>query len=126
LFNTVLSFHDEGRRGFKSRFNSEKSARRLECGRHYNTLDHDLSVSVMVNDGVLDVTVAHRVLTSVQAENVAHALGTAVKAILDSPVGTVGGVDLFSDRDYAQLPPAVPQGEERRGFPVHALVELFA
>ena len=125
LFNTVLSFHDEGR-GFKSRFNSEKSSSRLECVRYYNTLDHDLSVSVMVNDGVLDVTVAHRILTSVQAENVAHALGTAVKAILDSPVGTVGGVDLFSDRDYAQLPPAVPQGEERRDFPVHALVELFA
>lgn len=124
LFNTVLSFHDEGR-GFKSRFNSERSASRLECVRYYNTLDHDLSVSAMVNDGALDVTLAHRILTSVQAENVAHALGAAVKAVLDSPEGTVGGVDLFSDRNYAQLPPAVPQEEKRRHLPIHGLVELI-
>lgn len=122
LFNTCLSFHDEAR-GLKSRFNSDKSSSRLECVRYYNTLDHDLSVSVMFNDGVLDVTIAHRILTSAQAENVAHALGTAVKAILDSQEGTVGGVDLFSDRDYAQLPPAVPQGKERGDLPVHTLVE---
>lgn len=125
LFNTCLFFHDEAR-GLKSRFNSERSSSRLECVRYYNTLDHDLSVSAMVSDGVLDVTMAHRILTSLQAENVAHALGTAVKAILDSSTVTLGDIDLFSDRDHAQIPPFVPQGEERRHLPVHALVDNIA
>lgn len=125
LFNTCLSYHDENR-GLKSRFNDSRAQSRLDCVLYYNTVDQDISVSVMANAGALDVTLTHRILTSTQAENVANSLGCAVKAIISATNGSVGGVDLFSERDYAQLPPVAPLDESRRQLPVHELVDLIA
>lgn len=123
LFNTCLSYHDKDR-GLKSRFNGTKSQSQLECVMYYNTLDYDISVSVMANAGSLDVTLAHRILTGTQAENVANAFGCALRAIIDSHDGSVGGVDLFSERDYAQLPCGVTEESFKRRLPVHELVDL--
>ncbi|MBE3049229.1 AMP-binding protein, partial [Candidatus Bathyarchaeota archaeon] len=124
LFNTVLSYHDENR-GLKSRFNGNQSQNQLDCVLYYKTLDTDVSVSVVAGAGGLDVTLAHRILTRAQAENVANALGCAVKAIIGSANGSVGGVDLFSERDYAQFPAVAIQDESRGQLPVHELVELI-
>ena len=124
LFNTCLSYFPEDR-GFKSRFNDTKSQSQVACVRYHNTLDQDISVSVMMNNGMLDVTLVHKILTDAQAENISHAFGCAVNAIINSPSGSVGDVDLFSERDYAQLPPFIPQEEQKKQLPVHELVELI-
>ncbi|SPO05357.1 related to peptide synthetase [Cephalotrichum gorgonifer] len=125
LFNTCLSFLDE-HRGLKSKFNSARAQSQLDCVMYYNTLDQDLSVSVTVNGGLLDVTIAHRILTGLQAENVANALGSAIRCVIDSPNGSVGGVDLYSARDQEQLPsPAIQVEEPKAQILVHELVEMI-
>ena len=110
LFNTCFSFHDDALSGLKSKFSTARQLD-LPCVMAFNTADHDIDVSVLVRDGQLDVTLHQGILTSVQAENVASVFGCAVKAIIGSPNGSIGGVDLFSDRDYAQLPQNVSDGK---------------
>ncbi|PKS13116.1 hypothetical protein jhhlp_000458 [Lomentospora prolificans] len=131
LYNTTLSFLDEPK-GLKSRFNSARAPTQLGCSLYYNSLDRDISVCVMVQkNGDLEVTLNHRILTGVQGDGIANAFGCAIKAVLNSPNGSVGGVDLFSARDMTQLPAAITAAADSGNTAasekaVHELVEVIA
>ncbi|CAI4219717.1 unnamed protein product, partial [Parascedosporium putredinis] len=131
LYNTTLSFLDEPKGLLKSKFSTGRAHAQLGCSMYFTNMDKDISVCVMVRDGQLQVTLSHRILTGVQGEGIAHAFGCAIRAVLGSPNGSVGGIDLFSSRDMAQLPAAITSAVDggktvTPAKAVHELVEAVA
>src|SRR5690606_14436795 len=65
--------------------------------------DVDVVVNTRFMGGKLIVDIGQRVMSPEQSVNVANTFGKAIRAILSSPNASIGLVDLFSDRDYAQI-----------------------
>ncbi|KAK2052305.1 AMP-binding enzyme [Colletotrichum caudatum] len=125
LFNTCLSYQEEPH-DLKSRFSPARLPMRLSCIQAFNTPDFDVTFSLTLVNGQLVTGVSHRLINASQAENLTNTFGRAVMSIIGSPADeTVGGIDLFTDRDYAQLLISdweADSGKEPAHACVHALV----
>ncbi|KZL74093.1 non-ribosomal peptide synthetase [Colletotrichum tofieldiae] len=124
LFNTCLSYQEEPHE-LKSRFSSTRPPMRLSCIQAFNTPDFDVTFSITLVNGQLVTGVSHRLMTASQAENLTNTFGRAVTSILGSPDDAIGSVDLFTDRDYAQLLISdweVDNGKDTAHGCVHTLV----
>ncbi|KAF9878363.1 nonribosomal peptide [Colletotrichum karsti] len=102
LFNTCLSYQEEPHE-LKSRFSSSRPPMSLACVQSFNTPDHDVTFSLTLVNGQLVTGVSHRVMNASQAQNLTNTFGRAVLSIIGNPSGPVSSIDLFTDRDYAQL-----------------------
>ncbi|ROW06871.1 hypothetical protein VMCG_04076 [Cytospora schulzeri] len=105
LFNTVLAFTEEPadlNTGLNTRTSFE-----LRNVLNHETSDYDLTLNTRFSNatGKLVVDLGHSILSERQAHNIANTFGRAISAILKcaSPSDHIGSLDLFSDRDYAQI-----------------------
>ncbi|KUI53393.1 Nonribosomal peptide synthetase 12 [Cytospora mali] len=105
LFNTVLTFTEEPadlNSGLATRTNFE-----LRNVLNHETSDYDLTINTRFSNstGRLVVDLGHSILSERQAHNIANTFGRAVSAVLKcaSASSHIGSLDLFSDRDYAQI-----------------------
>ena len=102
LFNTCLSMRDFDNARHKHRELDAKSfkAEMITSARFSNC---DLSLSSMFINDHLHIDFSYRYVTSTQVQNIMHTFERATRLILDSPNEDVSSIDLFTDRDYAQL-----------------------
>src|SRR3569833_563539 len=120
LFNSVLSFTGEAA-DLNSKFTTRASFE-IRNVSITETSQYDLAISTRFSDNMLVVDMGSSILLESQAASLAHTFGQALKAILAGPSGSIGGVDLFADRDYAQI---VSWGNETNaGYKVGVLHEL--
>jgi non-ribosomal peptide synthetase component F len=125
LFNTCLSFTDESPE-LKSRFSSNRPQITFPQVLSYDTTAYDISLATKFIGSQLVVDICHRILTPSQAQNMANTFSRAIEAILSAPNGSIGGVDLFTDRDYAQLVQQnweTEPAEEQTEWCVHHLIQ---
>jgi hypothetical protein len=101
LFNSCLTFTEEPA-GLNSKFTT-RTTFELKPISLQQTFDVDVVMNTRFMAGKLVVDIGQRVMSPEQAINVATTFGTAVRAILKSPDVSIGLVDLFTDRDYAQI-----------------------
>ncbi len=101
LFNSVLSFSTDAS-DLNSKFTTREGFE-IRSVRSQETSQHELAVNVRCSEGKLLVSIGSTIMLEAQATGLAHTFGRAIKAVLDAPHGSVGGVDLFTDRDYAQI-----------------------
>lgn len=105
LFNTCLAFTEEPYE-LSSRFPAPKNCE-LRSVMNHETTGYDLTVNTRFSSvtGRLVVDLGYSILSDTQAHNMANTLGRAVSSILRcaSPCDHIGSLDLFSDRDYAQI-----------------------
>lgn len=128
LFNTCFSFSEEP---------AELSSTLPGLGNlelrnvmNHETTDCDLTVNVRFRSstGHLVIDIGHRILSDTQAQNLANTFGRAVSAIIKctSSAIPIGSLDLFSDRDYAQIvdwtKPGDKDGQQQQRTLLHELV----
>ncbi|KAK4160274.1 hypothetical protein QBC43DRAFT_114853 [Cladorrhinum sp. PSN259] len=101
LFNSCLTFTEEPA-GLNSKY-STRTSFELKPITLQQTFDTDVVVNTRFSSGKLFVDIGQRILSPDQAIAVASTFGKAIRAILTAPNSSVGLVDLFSDRDYAQI-----------------------
>ncbi|KAK3984012.1 hypothetical protein QBC44DRAFT_28740 [Cladorrhinum sp. PSN332] len=101
LFNTCLTFTEEPA-GLNSKY-STRTSFELKPITLQQTFDTDVVVNTRFSSGKLFVDIGQRVMSPDQAIAVASTFGKAIRAILTAPNSSVGLVDLFSDRDHAQI-----------------------
>ncbi|KAL2157320.1 hypothetical protein VTH06DRAFT_6258 [Thermothelomyces fergusii] len=101
LFNSCLTFTEEPA-GLNSKFTTRTSFE-LKPISLQQSFDVDVVVNTRFTGGKLIVDIGQRVMSPEQSVNVANTFGKAIRAILSSPNAPIGLVDLFSDRDYAQI-----------------------
>ncbi|KDN68423.1 putative AMP-binding enzyme [Colletotrichum sublineola] len=125
LFNTCLSYQEEPH-DLKSRFSSTRLPMVLSCIQAFNAPDFDVTFSLTLVNGRLVTGVSHRLMTASQAENLTNTFARAVMSIVESSADdTLGSINLFTDRDYAQLLISdweVDNGKQPAHACVHALV----
>ncbi|KAK3299574.1 uncharacterized protein B0H64DRAFT_355769 [Chaetomium fimeti] len=128
LFNSCLTFTEEPA-GLNSKFTTRTTSE-LKPISLQQTFDVDIVVNTRFTAGKLTVDIGQRVMSPEQSVNVANTFGGAIRAILASPNTSVGLVDLFSDRDYAQIlaweAESPPEVEEQAQNVVHDLVSRQA
>jgi non-ribosomal peptide synthetase component F len=124
LFNSCLTFTEEPA-GLNSKFTTRTSFE-LKPISLSQTFDVDVVVNTRFTAGKLTVDIGQRVMSPEQAISVANTFGGAIRAILSSPNTSIGLVDLFSDRDYAQIlaweAECPQQVEEQAQTVVHELI----
>jgi non-ribosomal peptide synthetase component F len=124
LFNSCLTFTEEPA-GLNSKFTTRTSFE-LKPISLQQTFDVDLVVNMRFTAGKLVVDIGQRVMSPEQSIHVANTFGKAIRAILASPNTSVGLVDLFSDRDFAQIlaweAESPPQVEGQTQSVVHELI----
>jgi non-ribosomal peptide synthetase component F len=103
FFNTCLTFTEEHgalNSKFTTRTNFELRAVSLQ-----QTFDVDVVINTRFasSNGKLMVDVGQRIMPAEHALSVANTFGKAVRSILATPNTAVGLIDLFTDRDYAQI-----------------------
>lgn len=105
LFNTCFAYTEEPA-DLNSQF-ATHSDFELRNVMNHETTDYDLSINTRFSNtsGRLVVDIGHSILSETQAHNIANTLARAVSAIVRcaSPSAHIGSLDLFSDRDYAQI-----------------------
>ncbi|EGZ69442.1 hypothetical protein NEUTE2DRAFT_159906 [Neurospora tetrasperma FGSC 2509] len=101
LFNSCLTFTEEPA-GLNSKF-TKRTNFELKPLSLKQTSDVDVLFNTRFAGGKLVVDIGQRVMSEEQALNVANTFGKAIRTILSAPQNSIGTVDLFSDRDYAQL-----------------------
>ncbi|KAK0610097.1 hypothetical protein B0T17DRAFT_545875 [Bombardia bombarda] len=101
LFNSCLTFTEEPA-GLNSKFTTRTSFE-LKPVSLQQSFDMDVVINTRFSGGKLVVDMGQRIMSPEQAVNVANTFGKAIRTILTTPSATVGMVDLFSDRDYAQI-----------------------
>ncbi|ROW00548.1 hypothetical protein VSDG_03407 [Cytospora chrysosperma] len=105
LFNTVLAFTEEPADLNTGLSNHTKFELRNVL--NHETSDYDLTLNTRFSNatGKMVVDLGHSILSEKQAHNIANTFGRAVSAILKcaSASSHIGSLDLFSDRDYAQI-----------------------
>ncbi|TPX12938.1 uncharacterized protein E0L32_006583 [Thyridium curvatum] len=101
LFNSYLSYTTEPA-DLNSRFSMTPDVV-IRNILNQETSQYDLAVNVRFLSGRLAVDIDSSLMPESQALNLASTFGRAVQAILESPNGSVEGVDLFTDRDFAQI-----------------------
>lgn len=127
LFNTCFSFTEEPA-DLNSRLTDHPNCE-LRNVLNHETTDYDLTINTRFSTatGRLVVDIGHSILSEVQAHNIAHTFGRAVGAILQcsSSSAHLGSIDLFSDRDNAQIinwtNPADKEAQQQRTL-LHELV----
>ncbi|AEO58494.1 non-ribosomal peptide synthetase [Thermothelomyces thermophilus ATCC 42464] len=128
LFNSCLTFTEEPA-GLNSKFTTRTSFE-LKPISLQQTFDVDVVVNTRFTAGKLIVDIGQRVMSPEQSVNVANTFGKAIRAILSSPNTAIGLVDLFSDRDYAQIlaweAESPPQFKEPVQSVVHDLISRQA
>ncbi|KAG9251659.1 uncharacterized protein F5Z01DRAFT_727838 [Emericellopsis atlantica] len=102
VFNTCLSMRDFDNARHKYP-ELDAASFRANLVTSSRTSDTDLSMSTMFIDDHLHADLAFRRMTPAQAQNIVHTFERAIRVILDTPTQNIGTVDLFTDRDYAQL-----------------------
>ncbi|KAG7141705.1 Nonribosomal peptide synthase apmB like protein [Verticillium longisporum] len=110
LFNTCFTYMEEPP-VLKSRFSSTRPQMGLKCVQSFDSSEHDISIVALFVDGNLACSVSDRILSSQQSWSVIMSFFQAVKAIINSPLVSIGGLDLSMEKNNALL------GSER--------VELF-
>lgn len=128
LFNSVLSFTEEPA-DLNSRLGSRTNFE-LRNVLNHETSDYDLTINTRFSNatGRLVVDVGHSILSETQAHNIANTFGRAVSAIIKCtvPSAHIGSLDLFSDRDYAQIvnwtTPADKDSQNQQRTLLHELV----
>lgn len=128
LFNSVLSFTEEPA-DLNSRLGSRANFE-LRNVLNLETSDYDLTINTRFSNatGRLVVDVGHSILSETQAHNIANTFGRAVSAIIKCtlPSTYIGTLDLFSDRDYAQIvnwtTPADKDSQNQQRTLLHELV----
>lgn len=128
LFNSCLTFTEEPA-GLNSKFTTRTNFE-LKPISLQQTFDVDVVVNTRFASGKLTVDIGQRVMSAEQSVNVANTFGKTIRTILATPSAPIGMVELFSDRDYAQIveweaenPPEV---EEQVQDCVHDLVSKQA
>ncbi|KAM7214269.1 non-ribosomal peptide synthetase, partial [Rhypophila decipiens] len=101
LFNSCLTFTEEPG-GLNSKFTTRTNFE-LKPVSLQQTFDVDVVINARFSSGKLVVDIGQRIMSPEQSLNVASTFGKAIRSILASPTTHVGLVDLFSDRDYAQI-----------------------
>ncbi|KAF3765631.1 hypothetical protein M406DRAFT_37891, partial [Cryphonectria parasitica EP155] len=105
LFNTCFAFTEEPA-DLHSRF-TQPTTLELRNVMNHETTDYDLTINTRFSNatGRLVVDIGHSILSETQAQNITNTFARAVIAILQcaSPAAHIGSLDLFSDRDYAQI-----------------------
>ncbi|KAK1753338.1 hypothetical protein QBC47DRAFT_416024 [Echria macrotheca] len=101
LFNSCLTFTEEPG-GLNSKFTTRTNFE-LKAASLQQTFDVDVVMNTRFSAGKLTVDIGQRIMPAEQALSVASTFGKAVRSILATPNSTVGVVDLFTDRDYAQI-----------------------
>lgn len=128
LFNSCLTFTEEPA-GLNSKFTTRTTSE-LKPISLQQTFDVDIVVNTRFTAGKLTVDIGQRVMSPEQSVNVANTFGRAIRAILAAPSTSVGLVDLFSDRDFAQIlaweAESPPEVEEQAQNVVHDLVSRQA
>ncbi|KAK4249149.1 non-ribosomal peptide synthetase [Corynascus novoguineensis] len=128
LFNSCLTFTEEPA-GLNSKFTTRTSFE-LKPISLQQTFDVDVVINTRFTAGKLIVDIGQRVMSPEQSVNVANTFGKAIRAILSSPGTSIGLVDLFSDRDYAQIlaweAESPPEIEEPVQSVVHDLISRQA
>lgn len=128
LFNSCLTFTEEPS-GLNSKFTTRTSFE-LKPISLQQTFDVDVVINTRFAAGKLVVDIGQRVMSPEQSINVANTFGKAVRAILSTPNTSVGLVDLFSDRDYAQIvawdTESPPEIDEQSQSVVHELISKQA
>ena len=124
LFNSCLTFTEEPA-GLNSKFTTRTSFE-LKPISLQQTFDVDIVVNARFSSGKLVVDIGQRVMSPEQCINLANTFGKAIRAILSSPSTSIGLVDLFCDRDYAQIiawdAESPPQAEEQAQSVIHELI----
>jgi non-ribosomal peptide synthetase component F len=124
LFNSCLTFTEE-LAGLNSKFTTRTSFE-LKPISLQQTFDVDVVINTRFTAGKLTVDIGQRVMSPEQSVNVANTFGRAIRAILASPNTSIGLVDLFSDRDFAQIlaweAESPPEIEEQAQTVVHDLI----
>lgn len=127
LFNTCFTFTEEAA-DHNSRFTTQTNCELRNILNH-ETTDYDLTIHTRFSSATdrLVVDIGHCILSDLQAHNIAYTFGRAVSAILEcaSPSTHLGAIDLFSDRDNAQIinwtNPADKEAQQQRTL-LHELV----
>lgn len=105
LFNTCFAFTEEPA-DLSSRYSPQKNFE-LRNVMNHETTDYDMTINMRFSSttGRLIVDMSHSILSETQAHNITNTLGRAANAILKcaSLSEHIGSLDLFSDRDYAQI-----------------------
>jgi len=103
FFNSCLTFTEEPG-ALNSRFTTRTNFE-LKTVSLQQTFDVDVVINTRFasGSGKLTVDIGQRVMPTEHALNVANTFGKAVRSILATPNTSVGLVDLFTDRDYAQI-----------------------
>jgi len=90
----------------------------------------DVAVHVRHLQGKLVVDICHSILNEEQACGVANTFGQALQKLTAAPEGAIQSIDLFNDRDYAQLVSwtgeTTPGEREGGRSTVHELVDRHA
>ncbi|KAK3312990.1 hypothetical protein B0H66DRAFT_524561 [Apodospora peruviana] len=124
LFNSCLTFTEEPG-GLNSKFTTRTNFE-LKPISLQQTFDVDVVINTRFSGGKLVVDIGQRVMSPEQSLNVASTFGKAIRAILALPNTNIGVVDLFSDRDYAQIvswgADAPPASDTQVQCVVHELV----
>lgn len=102
LFNTCLSMRDFDNARHKHPELDDKSFRaNLVTSPRFSNCD--LSLSSMFITDHLHVDFSFRRITPTQAQNIVHTFERATRLILNGPNQTISSIDLFTDREYAQI-----------------------
>ncbi|KAH8892437.1 non-ribosomal peptide synthetase [Thozetella sp. PMI_491] len=124
LFNSCLTFTEEPN-GLKSKF-AARSNSDLKAVSHQQTFDLDIVLNTRFMDGRLIADISHRILSPEQAQSVANTFGRAIEAILQSYGGSTGALNLFSDKDYAQIVSWSQDPPDTEGWSKMVVHELVA
>ena len=104
LFNSCLSFAEEEPAELRSKFTTTTRHNfELRCISVHATPESELAVAARVSDETVTVDITSTILSASLMEGIAHTFGKAVRAVMENTSAVVGDVDLFSDRDYAQI-----------------------
>ncbi|CAM1500424.1 Fc.00g095860.m01.CDS01 [Cosmosporella sp. VM-42] len=101
LFNTCFSF--QGSDLFDGEDIHKSGALKPTMITSARQSDCDLSLTAMFVNDHIHANLSSRYLSNRQAQNVVYSFERAIKAILESPTHQIADIDLFTDRDYAQL-----------------------
>lgn len=130
LFNSCLIYTDEPA-DWDNSFTSSHDIDLRHLSQQQSS-PFEVAVSVRHSRGKLLVDLCQSIMDEEQAFGVASTFGQAIQMITDSPADPVRSINLFSDRDYAQLvswasEATTPGGLQGGGRAlVHELVERHA
>jgi non-ribosomal peptide synthetase component F len=101
LFNSCLSYADELMDmppKLASRTNLE-----IKPVSQRQSSEFDVAIHVHHLEGNLVIDISSSIMSDDQAANVANTFNQTLQSVLRSANGSIGGINLFTDRDYTQI-----------------------